>query len=525
MLKRVFDIVAWLGVVLVLAAVATRFLNPDVAYSRWLAWGGLVCILVYVLGQWRDVVRVFAGRSARLGSISIASVLVVLGILAAINYISSREHKRWDLTAGGQFTLSPQTIKVLSTLDAPLKMTVFARENEFPAFRDRLTEYGYVTKKVSAEYVDPDKKPTLAKQLAIQAYGTVAIQYKDRIERVNGSSEQDITNGIIKAVTGRERTVYFTQGHGEKDTSASERAGYSGIVTQLTRDNYKVEKLALAQQPEVPSDASVVVVAGPKTDLLQGEIDGLKAYLAKGGKVMLLLDPPDKADGAPLSNLVALAHEWAIDVGNNVVVDASGMGQLLGTDATVPVAVSYPTHPIVQGMDLLTAFPLARSVTPVTSGVNGRFAQTFVETSAKSWAEIDIKGVLAGGKVGLDEAAGDKRGPIAIGAAASAPVAAAAPDGKVPEDGPKIESRFVVFGDSDFASNFVIGISGNRDLFMNAVSWLAQQENLIAIRPKDTEDRGVTMTANQQLRVLILALFVIPIVVFGSGVYAWWRRR
>ncbi len=383
----------------------------------------------------------------------------------------------------------------------------------------------YVSKKVTAEYVDPDKKPAIARQLQIQSYGTVAIQYKDKIERVTGSSEQDLTNGIIKVVTGRERTVYFTQGHGEKDTAGAERSGYNGIVSQLTLDNYKVEKLPLAQQSEVPADATVVVVAGPKTDLLPGELEALKAYLAKGGKVMLLLDPPDKADAAPLSNLVALAHEWAIDVGNDVVVDASGMGRLLGADATVPVAVDYPSHPIVKDMNVLTAFPLARSVTPVTGGVNERFAQAFVETGARSWAEKDLTGVLAGGQVSLDEDKGDKKGPMPIAAAVSAAVGASAPGDKPAEEGSKPESRLVVFGDSDFVSNSARAVSGNQDLFLNAVSWLAQQENLIAIRPKDADDRRITMTANQQMRVLILALFVIPAVVFGGGVYAWWRRR
>jgi ABC-type uncharacterized transport system involved in gliding motility auxiliary subunit len=531
MLKRAFDAIGWLGTVLVLAAVAVFFFKPEwQPYSRWLAWGGLVCILLYTLGQWRDMARLFAGRSARLGTISVASVLVVLGILAALNYISSREHKRWDLTATSQFTLSPQSIKVLQSLDAPLKLTAFAKETELQAYRDRLSEYEYVSKKVSVEYVDPDKQPALAKQKQIQAYGTVAVEYKDKIERVVGSTEQDLTNGIIKVVTGKERKVYFTQGHGEKDTSGAERTGYSGIAGQLARDNYKVERLPLAQQASVPEDASVVVVAGPKADFLPGEIDALKAYLAKGGKLMLLIDPPEKADDPPLTNLTALAHEWAIDLGNNIVVDVSGMGRMLGTDATVPVAVNYPSHPIVQDMDLLTAYPLARSVSVVPGGVGGRSAQAFVETSAQSWAETDVKTVLAGGKVGLDEAKGDKRGPVAIAAAASAPVATP-PAGDKPgaekpaEDSQKPESRVVVFGDSDFASTAALGISGNRDLFMNAVSWLAQQENLIAIRPKEADDRRVTMTANQQLRVIILALLVVPMLVFGSGIYAWWRRR
>jgi ABC-type uncharacterized transport system involved in gliding motility auxiliary subunit len=525
MLKRAFDIVAWLGVALVLGSLAARVLQPDATYSRWLAWGGLFCILVYVLGQWREVAKAFAGRSTRLGSISIASVLVVLAILAAINYISSREHKRWDLTTSGQFTLSPQTVKVLASLDAPLKLTVFARETEFSTFRDRLDQYQYVSKRLSTEYVDPDKKPALARQLQIQAYGTVAVQYKDRVERVVGSTEQDLTNGIIKVVTGKERTVYFTQGHGEKDTAGAERGGYSGVVSQLARDNCKVEKLPLAQKPEVPADATAVVVAGPKTDLLPAEADALRAYLAKGGKLMLMLDPPDKVDAPVLTNLIALAHEWGIDVGTDIVVDASGVGRLLGTDATVPVAVNYPSHPIAQDMDLLTAFPLARSVTPLPAGVNGHVAQAFVQTSANSWAEKDIAGVLAGGKVALDEAKGDKRGPITIGAAVSAAAPSAAPAGTPGEAAPKLESRVVAFGDSDFASNAAIGISGNGNLFLNAVNWLTQQENLIAIRPKDADDTRLTMTANQQLRVVILALFVLPVVIFGSGVYAWWRRR
>ncbi len=211
-------------------------------------------------------------------------------------------------------------------------------------------------------------------------------------------------------------------------------------------------------------------------------------------------------------------------------MDVSGMGRLLGTDETVPVAVSYPSHPIVRDLDLLTAFPLARSVSAVSGGVGGRFSQAFVETSANSWAETDMKAVLGGGKVSLDEAKGDKRGPVSIAAAASAPVTKPPADGKAGAEKPgeeteKAESRVAVFGDSDFASNVALGISGNRDLFMNAVAWLAQQENLIAIRPKEADDRRVSMTANQQLRVLILALFVVPVVVFGVGVYAWWRRR
>jgi ABC-type uncharacterized transport system involved in gliding motility auxiliary subunit len=392
-------------------------------------------------------------------------------------------------------------------------------------FRDRMTEYRYLSKQVSVEYVDPDKKPALARQYKIEQYGTVVFEYQGRTERVTSDDEQTLTNGIIKVVTGQERKVYFVQGHGERDTTNSERTGYSEAAAALGRDNYKVEPLVLAQQAAIPADASVVVIAGPKTDYLPTETDALRAYLDKGGKCLFLIDPPEKADSPPLTNLVALVKDWGIEIGTNFVVDASGIGQLFGTDASVPVAASYPQHPITDRFSVLTAFPLARSVTPIAGGAGGRTAQTIVETSAKSWAETDLKQVLAGGEVTQDAAKGDRPGPISIAAAVSAPVTAATAQNPADPDAPKPESRVVVVGDSDFAANYVLGFQGNRDLFMNMVSWLAQQENLIAIRPTEPEDRRVTLTADQQRRIMLLTLVLIPLAIIGAGVYSWWRRR
>jgi ABC-type uncharacterized transport system involved in gliding motility auxiliary subunit len=211
-------------------------------------------------------------------------------------------------------------------------------------------------------------------------------------------------------------------------------------------------------------------------------------------------------------------------VGNDVVVDASGVGKLIGTDASVPVAASYPSHPITTRFNLLTAFPLARSVTPIAGGVDGRVAQGFVQTSDRSWAETDIKSLMTTGKVSLDEAAGDKRGPINIAAAVSKAVGPVPPPGDKTQTPPP-ESRVVVIGDSDFASNAAIGIQGNRDLFMNIIGWLSQQENLIAIRPNESADRRITMTSAAQANIAWLALLIIPACIFGTGVYTWWRRR
>ena len=527
MLNRILSLIGWLGTALVFVAVAIRFGFPaKEQYAYYLAWGGLVCVLLYSMGQWREFAKVFSRRQARYGTLAATSVFVVLGVLVAINYIASKQNKRWDLTANKQFSLSDQTKNVLAKLDSPMQLQVFAQEPEFSRYQDKLKEYQYVTKKVTAEYIDPDKKPIVAKAAGVQQYGTIIFNYKGRSERVTSDSEQDITNGIIKVVSGQQRKVYFTQGHGEHDTVSSERDGYSGIAGALGHENYTLEKLTIAQQGAVPDDAAVVVVAGPKTDFFGPEVDALKKYLDKQGKLLLELDPPDKADGPALTNLIALAHDWGVLVGNNVVVDASGMGRLIGTDASVPVvAPPYPAHPITERFTFMTAFPLAREASPISGGVNGHTALPFIQTGPRSWAEADIKGLLTTGEVSLDESKGDKKGPITLGSTVTASSTPAAPPKPGEPEPPKPETRVAVVGDSDFASNGALGVQGNRDLFMNIVGWLSQQENLISIRPKDADDRRITLTATQQSNITWLSLLIIPGFVFGAGIYTWWGRR
>ena len=524
MLKRILGILGWLGVVLVFAAVALRFLKPEL--PQWhtnLAIAGLVCTLLYILSQWREVVRSFAGREARFGSLAVASVAVVLAILIGINYLGARRNKRWDLTAARQFTLSEQTQKVLDNLESPVNRKVFDRTEGFARFRDRLEEYRSASDKLNVEYIDVDRQPRVANQYNIQSLGTVVLEYDGRVERVTSDGEQELTNGLIKVIQGTQHKVYFVQGHGEKSPDGTDRDGYSVIAQSLGSDNFTTDKLVLAQR-DVPDDATVLIIAGPTVDFLAPEIDRLENYLNRGGKVLLMLDPPAKPGASDVAQLVGLAKEWGIDVGNNVVVDASGIGQVLGTGPEVPVAAKYNAHPITDKFNLLTAYSFARSVASNSAGANNRFAQNLVETSEQSWAETDMKGLLSSAPITRDTDKGDLAGPVSLAAAVSASADNIPSDGKDPE-AKKPESRLVVFGDSDFASNRWLGISGNRDLFLNTVNWLAQQENLIAIRAKDPEDRRITLTADQERRIMWLTIFIIPGLILLAGVHTWWRRR
>ena len=550
MVQKVLGALGWVGVAVVVAGMVARFVVPERQELWWWALVvGVALIVVYGLGQWRSVAALFERRQARYGTLATSGVLLGVAILVGANYILARQNKRWDLTAARQYSLSDQTVRILESLESPIRVMVFAQEFDFPRYRDRLAEYEYTSSRVSLEFVDVDRNPGLARQYEVQSYGTVVFDYDGRVERVVSDQEQELTNALIKAVEGEERRAYFLQGHGERLPTGTERDGYSALADALRLDNLSVETVILSQAGEIPADAAVLVVAGPATDLLPTEVALLRTYLEGGGKMLFLIDPPDAPDAPARDNLLGLIAEWGIEVGRDMVVDVSGVGQLLGTDATVPVAASYPPHPITDRFALLTAFPLARSVRPAAGGAGDRVATSFVETSPRSWAESNLD--LTTGEVTMEAETGDVPGPISIAAAVAVEVetppdgggeeaveadsgggeetaadgeGGAADGGEEADEGPA-EARVAVFGDSDFAANGSLGIQGNRDLVLNAVNWLTEQENLISIRPREPEDRRITLTADQQFRIQVASLFLIPGLIFGTGVYTWWRRR
>jgi ABC-type uncharacterized transport system involved in gliding motility auxiliary subunit len=526
-MQRALNILGWIGTGVVFVAVAVRFLKPEWdQYAVYGAWAGLALVLLYVVGQWREIAAYFQHRNARYAAMAGVSVLVVLGLLIAVNYLSNRRNKRWDLTANKQYSLSDQSVKLLKGLDAPVKIRVFDKETDFDRYKTRLAEYEYQSdKKVSVEYIDPDKHPLEAKQYDVANYGTIALEYKGRREKAATDNEQDVTSGLMKLLNPQQKKVYFLSGHGEKDPAASAPTGYSGIADALKGDNYQFDKLALGQTSMIPADATGLVVAGPKTDLLDTEVQLIAAYLDKGGKLLVLLDPPDDLKKpAPMPQLLGLLKQWGINATQTIVVDVSGLSR----NAVMAVAAPpYPTHPITDQFGLLTVFPVARAITPATDNPQ-RAAQTFVQTSAKSWAESNFNQIENPDTLVPEADKGDLTGPVSIAVATAAPVAGEEKKDNPPpgsEQPKKPETRVAAIGDSDFAANSNLGVQGNRDLFMNTVNWIAQQESQISIRPRDPADRRITLTENLRSGLSWLTIVVIPLAVFGAGVFSWWQRR
>ncbi len=460
---------------------------------------GGVLLLAAIAANFGAIITSSQRRSTRLGANSIVITLAVLAILGFANYLGYRHHKRIDLTSEKLYTLSDQTKKVLTGLQKDVKVLHFNKTDDGVA--DVIEEYRNLSNKLTYERVDLQARPELANQFRGVRPGETVVASGNRNEKVASVDEQSLTSAIMKVTREQAKTVCFIEGHGEKELAGGGPEGYQQVDAKLKGDNYTTKSVNLVSTNQVPADCSVVVLAGPKKALLQPEADMISKFLNDGGKVLLSLDPDADAE------LSKLPKEWNIDVQNDTAVDTSGVGRLFGTGPAVPLVIQYGQHPITKdfGRQSMTFYPLARSLKTTTT--NSAVTTTALLTTSEScFGETELQG----GAARFDEGK-DNKGPLTLGVAATKKV------------GEK-EARLVVIGDSDFASNAYQRSAANGDLFVNAINWLAQEEDLISIRPKSMTSRSVELSSIAQNLLFWLTIFL-PISVLGLGAAMWWKRR
>lgn len=471
--------------------------------------GGVLLLASLVLG-FREILGFFSKRSSQLGTNTTILTLAVLAILAVLNYLGSVHHKRFDLTSEKLYTLSAQTQRIVRGLRTDVNIVRFAKLPDQP-LDDLLAEYRGASSHIRFQGVDPDRKPDVARDYGATQMGEVVVASGPRKQDLEPSpegsfTEQDITSAILKVTSETVKKVCFVAGHGEKSLADDGPHGYSEADQGLKKENYTTATVNLVQSNGVPEDCSVLVVAGPTQAYFPQETAMISKYLDGGGKALIEVDPLT-ADKQAEPDLDSIFQSWNISVGKNVVIDASGMGRLLGAGPEIPLVVDYGDSPITKGLQrTMTFFPLARTVSIADKSKPDPQSVELLRTSAESFTKPKLEH-----EVRYDSKT-DMKGPLSLGVAASRPVNSTS-------------ARLVAIGDSDFASNEAIGQTSNGDLFFNTIDWLAASENLISIRPKTPADRRVVLTDSQALALRWVDLFALPGVVLLAGIAIWWKRR
>lgn len=505
----------WLGAALVVAALWT-WLFLVLLPVFWVVplVFGLVLVALGVYLRFNEIKASLGRRTAQYWFNAFVVVGFAVGIVVVVSALANRHSYRWDLTENRRHSLSSQTIKVLQSLPTDVTATAFYRTDQ-PGKRiteDLLRQYeSYSRGKFKGKTVDPDREPGLARRYGVETYGTVVLETKTKSEKVSDAEEEKLTNGLVKVTRQGNPVVYVVQGHGELELAKTDRPGFSEARFAMERANYQVKELLLARDPKIPDDAALVIVPGPKNDLFPQELDALGRYLARGGKVLLMVNP-FQAEG-----LKKYLAKYGIALDDDLVVELNPLGRLFGIGPEVPVVSEYEPHPITREMGgVMTLFPLTRSVTPAKTPPKGVTLQPLAKTSEQSWGETSREELQRG------EARRDPRdisGPLPVAVVATI-------DASAPPEGKKdVKARLVVIGTSNLASNQFLNAAGNRDFFLNAVSWLAEEENLIAIRPKETKQAPVILTATQGQAIFWLPVVVLPGVVMACGIAVLFRRR
>jgi ABC-type uncharacterized transport system involved in gliding motility auxiliary subunit len=517
-----------IGLLLLIAAAIYFAVNN--VWDKWaigLALLGGVSVVAGLVANYKQIMQTLGKRSTKYFSNYVVSVVLVLALVAGLNFFGQRHSKRFDLTSIGRFTLAPQTTQILGKLNQDLDIKVFFPGGDYPPMKELLTSYRGVNRHVRFEFIDPDKRPEVAKQFGVTEYrtfqnpftgstlktGTVLISYNGKQEKIEKRDqeikEEDLTNAIIKVGRKESKTVYFVQGHGEKDLEDNERGGYAGVKKGLEKEGYKVLPLNLAGEAKVPDEAKVLVLAGPKAEPFPKEFEYINNFLNRGGGLLLMVDP------SPSASLASFLKEWQVTPDNDIILDVSGAGRLMGAGPSIPIVFKYEPHAITSRFkSQMTFFPMARSFQVPKEASGGVTATTLFKSNDDSWGETDLKNTNA-----AFDAKTDLKGPLPMALAVDKEIKPAA------ENTAAVKARMVIVGNSDFAANPYFEMQGNGNLFMNMVSWLAQEEDLISIRPKAPEDRKVVLSQRQQTMLQFLALAFIPGAVLLAGIIVWTRRR
>ena len=537
--KQIALIAGFAALFCLVVAGVSAYLLPHMPWVA-MVMGGLALagIITFIVMDRESLVQIFSRRTTQYGLNSIFMSVVALVIVIVINLIANEHDIKKDLTKNKSHTLSEQSVKVLKGMKTEVRLRTFANPDQVQNFQKIFDKYTYHTKMIKPEFVDVDKEPLAVQKYKVKQAGTIVVESEARtvnVDNVFGPDdpkvEEKITNAIIQVAKGDKKKIYFVSGHGERLPSDSGKEGYSEIKEQLESGRYRTEDLVLLDKEKIPADAEIVVIPGPKSEFMEHELKMLDAYIRGGGKVLLMVEP----DSSPA--LKPFLEKFGVDwKRGDTILETNPLQRLAGGNPLTPIVMQYEGgHEITADAKQPSIFPMATPIEKTANVPPDMKVQTLFSTSNKSF-EIPSKALetMKGGRVELDERK-NRRGPIGLAVAITGKVPPPKQDMELdakareklnenkPEKDP--EYRLVVVGDADFAGNGARRFGINADMFQNMLSWLAHEEDLIAIRPKPADASEFNITEERARVITLASVFFAPFGMFLAGIAVWFSRR
>ena len=437
--------------------------------------------------------------------IFIALLLTAVGLLG---WLSNKHAIQFDWTSNKRNTLSQSSIDLLHTLKQPVTVSVYVQDDEtvHAAIKEILQRYQREKKDFKFHLINPDIDFESAQRDGVERYGQVIIKYNNNKESVASLSEQTISNALLRLSRAGDRKVVFLKGHGERSVSNDDNTSYSKLVTELTAKGFTVEAHNLLLST-LPADTAVLVLAAPDRELLEGEIAHIKTYIDDGGSLLWMMDPGDAQGTEELASKLGIRFVPGIVVDNNTNLRNTLRIQ---HPAMIPV-LDYAPHPVTENIQYNTLFPISQGIEQVDKTFNG---SVIAQSLPQSWAETGA----VNDEVAFEPEKGDTQGPVGIVMALERTIA----DKSSPK---KATQRIIVTGDSDFLANSYIGAGANLALGLNMFNWLAGDDDIIAIEPRDAPDTQLQLDDTEVMLIGTGYFIVLPAGLILAGVVIWMRRR
>lgn len=430
-------------------------------------------------------------------------VILLLLLVGLLGYFAAQTRQQWDVSQNGRNSLSKASIEILQKLQGPVQVTAYATEQhaQFGGIRKIITDFVALYQRakpdLSLTFIDPAEQPKLAQKAGVQVNGEMVITFNQRREHLTVINEQAFSNVLMRLARAEDKLIIALSGHGERRLDGSANYDLGEFGRQLRANGFNSQPLNLAIEQDVPANASMLMIASPQTDLLEGEVDKLLNYIDRGGNLLWLVDQES------LRGLLPLTEKLHLTLTPGVVVDPQA--EQLKAPITFALGANYGQHVITNQFDYITVFPFSRQI---TINENEEWhAVSLVEVAQQGWVETgDLQGEIV-----FDQDT-DVEGPIGIAAALTRNI----------QDR---EQRVIVVGSGHFLANTYLGNGSNLDFGINLVNWLTGDEELIVIQPRATLDSHLVLSESELTLIVVGFLVLLPLLFLGSGIVIWWHRR
>ncbi len=426
--------------------------------------------------------------------------LIILTALVSLAWLSRLYTAEVDLTANSSNTLTKASQEILASLPEPISITAYIKEKKLQRqIAQLLNKYSRFKNDIAVSFVDPTTVPEKTRELNIGPQGAIIIEYLGRTEKLTYLDESTLSNALLQLAHTKERWITFLAGHGERSPVGRANFDLGLFGKELEQHKIKVQTINLAKFSTIPDNSSLLILASPAVALLPGELNIIKAYIGKGGNLLLMTDPGNQ-------HLNTIEQQIGIAKLPGTIVDKSS--SLYGVDDPSFVLVSeYTHHPIATNFNSITVFPKSAAFT--IDGESEFKAETLLASVPQSWTET---GEIAG-NVRFDVDSDEQQGPLTIAYALTRNFT------------DKNQQRIVAIGDTDFLSNTYLGNVGNSELGFRIINWLTHDDQFIEITPKIAPGKTLELSKMSVAVIGFGFLLVLPLLLMAMGFIIWRKRK